>query len=158
MTSKIPLFIAGVVMTVSALLVGCAGSGTDILTPDRITADELIGTWAAQSIQLDERSVNCPATLALNDVIIDCGTNETFEFRADGTYVFSTVIDGQPGSQTGLWFLREDDTIELKTTGGELIHTYIISTSPNLADFNPFLNFNEIFGSTKTTKVLAKAF
>lgn len=158
MNSKLSLIVACIVLTCSALIVGCAGAGFQISTPDRITAEELKGTWASMSIQIDERSVNCPAQLSFNDLAIDCGENETFEFRADGTYTFSTVVNGQPGSQTGLWFIREDDTLELKNAAGEHLISYIISRTASLDGVTPMIGFNEIFGASKTTKVLAKSF
>lgn len=112
----------GLIFSISTVVAGCGGG--DDLSPTASAAAELAGTWNKIGLDVEGRSVSCPNTLTVNNVIVDaCAAGEGITFTAtnatSGNYrlTYPASRFGNLTQETGRYEYSGGDTLTLSRTG-----------------------------------------
>ena len=101
------------------VLAGCGGGSSNDGGNDPTS---LVGSWRAETISVAGRTVTCPGSIPFTDdngdfVDVSCGSDDTIEFKSDGTLLGSGSREGTRGRVRGTWSRSGD---ALTTTITEL--------------------------------------
>jgi hypothetical protein len=102
-------------LAVAALTIapGCGGGGGNDPT-------SLVGSWRAETISAAGRTVACPGSISFTDnngvfTDVSCGSDDTVQFKSDGTLLGSGSREGTRGRVRGTWS-RNGDTLTTTIT------------------------------------------